>query len=257
MNNRAQENLYIQMADSSANKSILQQERKKEFQVKRRRLIKKYNYILKLPAREKLVYLSSAIAHFCLAVLAGLNLTAVLYEANRHLDSHFLWQEMIKAFLPIAGILGLSLIIGLLFWRIRPKRDPIVPKKITLHRGYLVGVVVGVLLYTCFLWHIVDIGKDLANIEYHKIVNLILFLGAMELFTGLFAVHGWETMLFTFRLYVLNLSIQWANRREKKWRMKSDRYYHYYLQVLPDPGEAQMPLNLERVLSGEEGLEGR
>jgi len=235
----ARKNFYLEIADKQASKASMYHHRLKEIRGRHKLLVEKYRMWNDQPARYKIVYVLASLAHVCLAILAGINLTDIFYASHNGIADDIGLLQIVKALLPIIGILGLSLIIGMLLWCIRPNWDTIVPASVRVHRGYLIGSAIGLVIYFSLLYHVVTIGIDLAPENRENVVELIFFFGLLELFTGFFAMHGWEVIFYELRKSNYQRRIARNLKRVNKCQMQSARYYKYYSQISGDRTDAE------------------
>jgi hypothetical protein len=146
----------------------------------------------------------------------------------------------------LAGIapIGCSLLAGYCFLNIQPLKDPVIPGKVHLHRGWLAGFVLISLVYLAFVIVLTQCNSnpgeyDLIIVPLLAVIELILGVAAMEGLSNMALFHNKKRH---FQMIINNSAAL------LKWGGKCASAYRHYLQyrILFNYHHPDSPLELYR-----------
>lgn len=245
--NRAKENEYIQIADTSAIEVLRRKDQAADIKARAKRLQEKYAALSALPSGHQFVYMAATVAHLCAAILAGLNIAPILFGMEVELGAGASWSDYGQTILPISMVFFLSLGIGLLISRIQLERDEIAPKSFVYKHLYLWSSLIVIVIYFALVYHIVKLGIDQAGTDASARVSFILTLSLAEIVIAVFAHKGWSILSLRYRQWRYRRQIRRNKKRMLFAQQKCDRYYQYYLQAAK-PEDIYLTSNIEQVL---------
>ncbi|KGE85693.1 MAG: hypothetical protein NXI26_10780 [bacterium] len=249
--NRLKSNKFIKVADSYAIRVVRLQQKLGRWNTRQEELKKKYTKLLEESSGKKAASLLAIPAHLAAAIMAGVNISPILYSAHSLQIENLELRALLQSVLPIVMIFFVSAYIWILIGRANlywSQEEP--GHRVLENKRFILAGIAGIVIYLAFLSHIIKMGLDQSGAEYAPAVHLIWWLSFIELFIGI-AVHtGWTLAAYYIRMGYLGRKIRRAERKILVSRQNCERYYHYHVQVTP-PEELYTTTNIEYVMASE------
>lgn len=228
--NLASINQYRQRAESAAIQMQNALRNLPHLKMRINRLRRRYKSDLEKKALLKIPLLVAIPGHLAVGALTGFLIAPLMEFLLAGVIEHDSIRKAVS-FFPVFAFWGFSVVIGHCFHQVNPHRHEIEPGRWLYSQGQVIAGMVLSVIYVFFLFKFVEAAHThLPNKK--QLLDLIFYLGFVELILGYFAVQGWETLLCNLRLAILRSRLI-ACRKKARWAAhQCELFSRYHKQMI-------------------------
>ncbi len=188
----------------------------------------KYSRVVQKPFHLKIALLFAVIGHVASLVVEAL-LSYTLFT-DLMIGIPLVGELEYIGFLPSIFMYGLSLVTAYCFHRIEVRADSIEVKRWHISYTAIIGTITLSVFYAFLLSRFIAAGVELQGNNDQIFLNLILWIGIVELLLGIFAALGWEVLYVYLKKWYLQAAVRRTAQAKSRSLLRAQRFHNYYRQ---------------------------
>lgn len=234
--NLASINQYRQRAESAAIQMQNALHYVPHIKVRINRLRSKYKSVLETKALLKIPLLLVIPGHLAVGALTGFLVAPLMEFLLSGVIEHDNFRKAVS-FFPVLAFWGFSVVVGHCFHQVNPRRHEIEPGKWVYSRWQVIVGMILLVVYVFFLFKVVE-AAHFHLPKKKQLLDLIFYLGFVELILGYFAIQGWEIFLCKLRLFILRGRLKACRNKARRAAHKYKLFFRYYKQMKEQYGNS-------------------